>query len=346
MCFSANSILNFYHLDPQVHKYALQFLVIYSSGSVFVALGMIQGTILRTHGHTKTPMIVNMGANIINIIGNYMFIFGPFGIPVLGVTGVALSTVFSQAIACLLMIFCIRAHDDIKLPIKDILRVPRAVYRQILSIGIPTAGENLSYNIGQIIIFGFVASIGTEALAAIVYSLTLLRFVFITSISIGNAAQIKVGYFVGAGRPDDAYRKVYRYFFTGVVISLTLAIIANTIQVPVMLLFTKDSTILHFISQILLVALVLEPGRNFNVIIIPALKGAGDIRFPVCIGMIFMWGIGVLFAYVFGVIFRWGLIGVLVAMTCDEWIRGFAMLLRWKNGRWKNRALVRQITTA
>lgn len=340
MCFSTDHILRLYHLDPQVHKYALQFMIIYSSGSVFVALGMIQGTILRTHGHTKTPMVVNMVANVINIIGNYLFIFGPFGIPVLGVTGVALSTVFSQGIACLVMFFCIRAHQDIDLPFKNILRVPRSIYRQILAIGIPTAGENLSYNIGQIIIMGIIASLGTKAMAATVYSLTILRFVFISSISIGNATQIKVGYFVGAGRPDDAYHKVFRYFFSGVLVSLLLVIVANFIQVPVMKFFTKDITILHLISEILLVSLVLEPGRNFNVIIIPALKGAGDVQFPVFVGMILMWGIGVLFAYVFGIIFGWGLIGVWTAMTCDEWIRGSFMFLRWRNGKWKNKLLL------
>ena len=340
MCFSAEPVLRLYHLDPEVKNYALRFLIIYSCGSVFVALGMIQGTILRTHGHTKTPMIVNMVANVINIIGNYLFIFGPFGIPVLGVTGVALSTVFSQGVACLVMVYCIRSHRNIEIPWRKILQVPRSIYRQILAIGIPTAGENLSYNIGQIVIMGIVASIGTKAMAATVYSFTLLRFVFITSISIGNAAQIKVGYFVGAGRPEDAYLKVYRYFLTGVAVSLSLVITVNLLQVPLMKMFTTDITTLHFISQIFLVALVLEPGRNFNVIIIPALKGAGDIRFPVYIGIIFMWGIGVLFAYIFGVTFGWGLIGVWTAMACDEWIRGSVMLLRWRSGGWRNKLLI------
>jgi len=281
-----------------------------------------------------------MLANVINVIGNYLFIFGPLGIPVLGVTGVALSTVFSQGLACLVLFFCIKARRDIELPFREIFHVPRSVYRQILAIGIPTAGENLSYNIGQIVIMGIVASIGTAAMAATVYSLTLLRFVFITSISIGNATQIKVGYFVGAGRPEDAYHKVLRYFFTGIVVSLSMVIIVNLVQAPIMKLFTKDTIILQMISGILLVALVLEPGRNFNVIIIPALKGAGDVRFPVFMGMIFMWGIGVLFAYIFGVMFGWGLIGVWVAMTCDEWIRGFVMLLRWRNGKWRDKLLL------
>ena len=340
ICISANRILLLYRLDPVVHKYAWQFLTIFAAGSVFMAIGMIQGTILRTHGHSREPMIVNIIANIINVSGNYLFIFGPLGIPVLGVTGVALSTVFSQAVACYIQWRWIKKFPDIKLPLREMFRVPFSVYKKILSVGVPTAGENLSYNIGQIIIMGIVSSMGTDAMAAFVYAVTILRFVFITSISIGNGTQIKVGYFVGAGKASDALKKVYGYFLSGFFISLILVVILNFIKIPVVGLFTHNHKILGLLSAVFLVALIHEPGRNFNVIIIPALKGAGDVRFPVVFGMIFMWGIGVVLAYVLGIKFALGLTGVWIALAADEWIRGLVMLLRWKSEKWKNKQLV------
>jgi Na+-driven multidrug efflux pump len=177
-------------------------------------------------------------------------------------------------------------------------------------------------------------------MAAMVYSLTLLRFVFITSISIGQGTQIKVGYLVGAGRSDEAHRKVYRYFFTGFIVSLVMVIIVNIVKIPILPIFTKSTAIHQLITVLLLVGLVHEPGRNFNVIIIPALKGAGDIRFPVYMGMIFMWGIGVLFAYVFGISLHWGLLGIGIALASDEWIRGLVIFLRWHKGKWKTKRLV------
>ena len=65
----AGPLLSQYHLEPEVYDAAWKFLVICSIGSVFMALGMIQGTILRAHGHSRDPMYVNMAANVINIIG-------------------------------------------------------------------------------------------------------------------------------------------------------------------------------------------------------------------------------------------------------------------------------------
>jgi putative MATE family efflux protein len=340
VCLGADPVLKCYKLEAQVHKYAWQFLFIYGAGSLITALCIVQGVILRSHGHSRDPMIINIIANVINVIGNACFIFGPFGVPKLGVVGVALSTVASQVFVCICLATRLKSRHDMELPFREIASIPFKVYRKILSVGVPTVGENLSYTIGQIIILRMVSAMGTDSLAAFVYAMTILRFVHAASIAIGNGTQIKVGYYVGAGRPQDAYHRVYRYFLIGVCLSFLLVVAVKIFQVPLVSLLTKNPGIITLVSGIFWVSLVLEPGRNFNVIIIPALKGAGDVRFPVYMGMIFMWGVGVLLAYVFGIVLGWGLWGVWIAMASDEWVRGTIMLFRWKNGKWRNRSLV------
>jgi putative MATE family efflux protein len=341
LCLSAESIVAFYKLDPLVHRYAMEYFVIYSAGSVSVALCMILGTIIRSYGHSRGPMIVNVAAMVISVVGNYVFIFGAFGAPVLGVKGVALSTVASQIIASAILYAMMKRRRDIELEKGGFFKVPMPVYRQILAVGVPTAGENLSYNLGQIMVMRMIAMLGTEAMTAFVYAVTVLRFVFITSISIGSAVQIKVGYYVGAAMADIAQRKVYRYFLIGVAISAAAVAAAKIFEVPIMNIFTQNPNIHAMVFGVFLVALIHEPGRNFNVIIIPALKGAGDVRFPVYVAMIFMWGVGVTLAYLFGIVFEWGLIGICAAMAVDEWSRGIVILFRWKGGRWKSKALVK-----
>jgi Na+-driven multidrug efflux pump len=100
-------------------------------------------------------------------------------------------------------------------------------------------------------------------------------------------------------------------------------------------LFSDDPGILALASTVLLVAVVHEPGRNFNTVFVPALKGAGDVRFPVAVGMLSMWGIGVAGAWLLGIRLHWGLAGIWVAMAVDEWVRGLVMLRRWRSGAWQ-----------
>jgi putative MATE family efflux protein len=310
-------------------------------GSLFSAFNMAMGGIIRSHGHSRLPMYVNIGANLLNILGNAVFIFGLLGAPKLGVTGVAISTVASQLAACVVMYFMLRSlRGEIRLKRADLCRVPRGIYRKILQVGVPTAGENLSYNIAQIFIMSLIASLGTQTMAAYVFATTLLRYVFMSSIAIGNGTQIKVGYMVGAREFDMAYRKVLRYFLLGFGLSFVLVSLLTLLKGVLLPIFSSDPAVIAIATSALIVSMVLEPGRNFNVIIIPALKGAGDVKFPVAVGMVLNWALGVTGAWFFGIKLGFGLTGIFIGLAADEWIRGLIMLWRWKSGAWRTKILI------
>lgn len=329
-----------YHLDPEVARYARQFLALYGGLSFFMAVNIAQASLLRAWGHTRDPMVINGVCLVLTVVGNALCLFGPFGLPVYGVRGVAASTVASQAVACALSFWALRRRPGVSLPLGELLRVPRRVYRAMLAVGVPTAGENIAYNLSQIAILAMLSQLATEALATYGILMAVLRYVFMPGVAIGLGAQIKVGYLVGAGRHDEAQAKVYRYFAVAFCISLGSVAALQLVRWPVLHLFTQDPKVLELAAAVLLVALVHEPARNFNTVIIPALKGAGDVRFPVLVGIASMWGISVAGAWLLGVHFGLGLPGFWIAMAADEWTRGIAMLLRWRSGAWKSKRLI------
>lgn len=337
---AAGPLLSLYGLDPEVALYGRQFLTLYGGLSFFMAVNIGQASILRSWGYPRDPMFVNVLCLILTVCGNALCLFGPFGFPVLGVVGVAASTVFSQAVACLLTFLLIRRRKEVALPLREASRIPGRLYRAMLAIGIPTAGENISYNVSQIATLAMLAKLGTASLTTYGVLLAVLRYIFMPGVSIGIAAQLKVGYLVGAGRAAEAEQKVYRYFAIGFGCSLVLVVLVERFHRPLLALFSADAEVVALASAVLLVALVHEPGRNFNTVIIPALKGAGDVRFPVYVGIASMWGIGVGGAWLLGVKLGYGLPGVWTAMAADEWLRGLAMLWRWRSGAWKTKALV------
>jgi putative MATE family efflux protein len=333
-------VVELYRVDPEVARYATQFITVYGGFSFFMAVNMGQASILRSWGHARDPMLVNVLCLILTVAGNSLCLFGWFGFPVLGVTGVAASTVTSQAIACGLSAWMIQRRRGVELPLRDALRLPRRIYGAILAIGIPTAGESISYNLSQIAILTMISSMGTVSLATYGILMAVLRYVFMPGVSIGAATQLLVGYLSGARRHDEATHRVYRYFAIGVVISLVMVTTLELLHRPILGLFSEDARVLALAASVLLVSLVLEPGRNLNTIIIPALKGAGDVRFPVYVGIASMWTIGVMGAWFLGVRLGLGLVGVWMAMAADEWTRGVIMLLRWRSGAWRRMAVI------
>lgn len=104
-------------------------------------------------------------------------------------------------------------------------------------------------------------------------------------------------------------------------------------------LFTEDQSIIDLGSRLLLLSIFLEPGRVFNVVIINSLRAAGDVKFPVVMGVFSMWGVAVLLSFVLGITFNLGLIGVWIALGCDEWCRGLMMLFRWRSRAWQSMSL-------
>lgn len=338
--FGAEPLLNTYTLDDSVRKHAHEYLVILGGfGAVFFAFNLLQSSILKAYGYTKDAMFISITANIVNVIGNAAALYGPFGLPVLGVPGVAASSVFSQFIACILFAYKIQKKPDVYFSLKGIAQVPAKIYKTILAIGIPTAGESLSYNVAQIVIMAMITTLGTAAMTSQVYTQTIVRFVFVTAMAIGNAVQIKTGYFVGAKQPDKAYRSLYKYQIIGTAITMLLIIIVNLVKAPLISLFTKDAAIFSLVSSLLIFSAYIEFGRSINLITIGALKGAGDVKFPVLYGIFSMWFFMVLGSYLLGITAGLGMIGIWLSIGTDETMRGIVMLFRWKTKRWKTKAL-------
>ncbi len=346
VALSAGLVMSVYRLDPEVARYGRQFLVIYGGLSIFMAFNIGQASILRAWGHSRDAMLVNVIALVLTVSGDALCLFGPFGFPVLGVAGVAASTVASQVVACVVYAIIIRRRREIELPFSQFWRIPGSIYKALISVGVPTAGENLSYNVSQIVILSMVARMGTEALAAYGILMAVLRYVFMPGISVGSAGQIKVGYFVGAGRPDGAYGRVYRYFILGFCASLAGILVINLFKGPILRIFSDSRSLVALAASVLPVAIAHEPGRNFNTIIGSALKGAGDVKFPVFMGILGMWCVGTFGAWLLGIQLGLGLLGVWIAMCADEWSRGITMLMRWRSGAWKGKAFLASDETA
>lgn len=123
-------------------------------------------------------------------------------------------------------------------------------------------------------------------------------------------------------------------------ISLLLAIAMALIGSLIAPIFTDDATTQNLILSLLLVWIFVEPGRAINLTVISALKGSGDVVFPVQIGIVVMWGVGVFFAWLLGIHWAWGLVGIWIGVGLDEWVRGIIMIFRWRSDAWVSKALV------
>lgn len=327
-------ILTMMGLSSELMPDATVFLQIVGLLSFIQALIMTYSAILKSYGFTRDTMYVTIGMNLLNVAGNYLVIFGPFGFPVLGVMGVALSTSFARLIGLTAMILIVRHRIGLRFSFKRMFYIQRTHLKKLLKIGIPSAGEQLSYNGSQMIITLFITFMGTQALAAKVYTQNLMMFIMLFGAAISQGTQILIGRLIGAKEFDAAYRRCMKSLYWAIAISLLSSTALSLSSTHLLTFFTSNSEIIQIASLLLILTIILEPGRSFNMVIINSLRAAGDAKFPVYMAMISMWGIGLPIAYLLGIQLEMGLIGVWISFIVDEWVRGIFMYRRWRSRVW------------
>jgi len=337
--FFAAPLLRLMQLPPDLMPYAQPFLALIGGSLFMEAMNGAIGASLRAHGYTKDTMVVTMIQNVVNIIGNCVLLFGLFGAPKMGVTGVALSGVFSRVVASVAMWIILERRLKLRLRARDLIALQFDRIKRILHIGLPAAGEHMSYWLSLMVITSFVARLGAESLAQMTYTQQVQRLVILFSISLGLGTEIVIGRMIGAGQFEAAYREVMKNLRTGFLIA-TGAIVVVAIFAPQLLgLFSHDPVIIAGGTLLLRLAIIYEPGRVFNIVIINSLRATGDARFPVQIAMFSEWFFGVPLAWFLCMKLHWGLPGVWVAMMTEEWLRGLIMYQRWTRRSWMKHAL-------
>ncbi|SHF07749.1 MATE family efflux transporter [Clostridium fallax] len=340
LVFFAKSILNIMNIGHELMDFSKSYLIIVGGASFAQALSMTVGAILRSQGYTKITMYITIGVNILNIIGDYALIFGKLGLPSLGVTGAALSTAISKIVALIIAIYILFKYIDKNLKINLIKPFPVDILKQLLKIGVPSAGEQIAYNTSQIAITYFINMIGVTALTTKAYVSNIVIVTFVFSVAIAQGTSILVGNLVGKEEKEKAYTLCFYSLKLSTGITFILSTLCIIFSKPLLGIFTSDPNILSLGFKVLVVDWFLEFGRMANIIIINSLRAAGDVKFPVYCGIVSMWGISVVMSHILGIKLGLGLVGVWISFAMDEIIRGILMYMRWKTKKWQQISLI------
>jgi len=333
-------LLRLFGLEPELHALARTYLTIAGGGLFVQAVMSAAVAIIQSHGLTRQTMLVALGMNIIHIIGNYLVIFGPFGFPKLGVTGVAISTVASQTIGMTVNLYLLRRAAGVLFRGRDLVRWKLEDAVRVLRIGVPASLNHLSYNVNQLVTTAFITSLGSVMLATRIYTMNIAFLIMILCISLGRGMQIIVGHLVGAGEQEEAYRQVLRNLGRSMLITLAGAAVISLFREPLLGLFTDSEEIIRIGSTLILLSFLLEPGRNLNLMFDRCLQAAGDARFSAVSSVLIMWLFSVPLTYLLGIHLGYGLYGIWAAFITDEWVRGIVLFLRWKSKAWQSKAIV------
>ena len=322
---------------PDAVKHEAQIYLLITAVSLpFQALMLTFSAFLRAGAHMKTIMYITGLVNVCNIIGNALLINGIGPFPKMGAAGAALSSSIFRILGFLLMAFAFFSNNaNAKISSALLKPFPKHLFRRLLSIGLPSAGENFSYSLSQMSCLVFVNMMGTYVVTTRAYATIFATCIYMLIAAVSQAGQILIGYLVGSRDLDGADRCCIKIMKLFCPINVGIAALMAVFARPLFSFLTSDPAIIALGQQIMIIEIVLEIGRSVNIVMVRNLQAVGDVAFPTAIGILSQWIIGVGLGWLLGVHFGMGLIGLWLAFTADENVRGIIFIFRWKSGKWK-----------
>jgi putative MATE family efflux protein len=298
MFVAAPTVIGLFGAAPEVTAAATTYLQVTAATSIALFLSFVCGAVLRGAGDSRTPLQAAVLANIVNIIVAYVLIFGHLGLPALGVAGSALGAASGRSLgAAYMLVMMARGRKAISLGGTWGWRPRLATARQLLTLGVPAAMEQVLSSGAFMVLIGVVALIGTHALAAQQITFTALSLAFLPAFGFSIAATALVGQSIGARVPADA-RNASRIALRWALIWMGIGgVLTFLFSERVMSVFSADPAVIGAGTAALRSLSIALPFWGLWFVSSGSLRGSGDTRTPLLIGASTMW-LSVLIAWI------------------------------------------------
>ncbi|MDR2899478.1 MAG: MATE family efflux transporter, partial [Clostridiales bacterium] len=314
---------------------ATQYMQIQMAGFVFNAMSLSITACLRGIGKTKISMIYNLVANGINVILNYLFVYGKLGFPRWEVAGSSLATAIGQTVAFVIALVVVLKYDDyLRLEIKNFFKVKLDIVKRMAHIGMPAMGEQLVIRAGMVIYTITIATLGSDAFASHNIASSILTMTFMTGQAFGISATSLMGQCLGAKDIEGAKLNTQMCRRIGMLCSIGLVLVFVFLGSPICRLYTGEETIVAESARLLLAVALLQPLQTSQLIISGALRGAGDTMVVAVITFLGVLIVRPLLSMVAINVFHLGLLGAWVAMIIDQSFRSLISFMRFKSNKW------------
>jgi putative MATE family efflux protein len=315
----------------------------------FIAVEQIANGILRGSGDTKTPMVITIFMNIINIILGYILIYGidlnsigvSFSIPSFGIRGAAIAIAIARLVGTIIIILnLIRGSNQIKLrrvfPFKFDFKVQKEIFR----IGVPAGVEQLLFNGGKLIVQVFIVTMGTASIASNTIGMSIAQIANVLGNSLAIAATTLVGQYVGRNDIKGAKGTLIYLCKFATLCMVVVGAICMPLSPFLASLYTDSPEVISLSATLIRangIAMIIWP---ISFVFSAGLKGAGDTRYTMVTAIIGMWLFRILIGYLLGVILGLGVLGIWIGMFSDWLVRGTMYSLRLRGTKWLKHRIV------
>jgi len=338
--FIAEPLLYFMKQPEEVVKLAIPYLNLVAASLIPLIIFQAFKQFSDGMSMTKYPMYATLLANVVNVILNYLFIFGKFGFPELGIVGAAIGTLASRVIMVIYLWYLLSQHHKSReyvLNIK-IFTLSKSMIKRIIDLGFPSAMQ-MFFEVGIFTAAIWLSGIlGKNPQAANQIALNLSSMTFMVAMGMSVAAMIRVGNQKGLKRFRELRRIAFSIFLLSTLFAVVFAIlffIFNS-SFPKVYLDYDDPTkfadnyeVWTIASKLLIIAAVFQISDTIQVVALGILRGMQDVMIPTFITFIAYWLIGFPISYYLSMYTDYKSAGIWIGLLAGLTASGIMLFIRF-----------------
>ena len=336
---AAPLFIRLFSQEPEVIELGTQYMKIVCFSYIFAALSFVISYNSRSIQDLKYPTIINACAIAMNIFLNYVFIYGNFGVPALGVRGAAIATTVSRILECVAMMLSVylRKEHPLKAYPSQLFCYSRELLVNVMKTAVPVIITEGMWAFSVSAIFAAYGKISASALAISQIAVTVTDFFQTIYFGLGNASSVIIGEVLGQGRRSTAFeysRKVLKVTWILNIIMTVVIILART---PIAAIYDFSPETTEMLMKALLVyAVALTPKMLAYMTICAILRAGGDTVFCMYMDVAFNVGLQIPLAYIGVLVLKWPLHWVMAFVAIADFIKVFFCYYRYYSKKWMN----------
>lgn len=302
----------------------------------FIAVTNVYVAMMRSVGRVKAPVVTSCMAILINIVLNYILIFGKLGMPAMGVAGAAVATLAARVTESLVILLVVYvARTPLACRLRELFGFSRAFLRQFVTTCTPVIANEFIWGLGTTIYSMAYGRMGDDAVAAITIATTIQDIVMVLFQGLSAATAVILGHEMGAGRLKQAEKYAREFFILSFLTTLAAMGICFCIRWHIIGLYQITPQVAQAVNLCLLVFILYMPFKNFNFVnIVGVLRSGGDTRVCLLIDTSGVWAIGIPMAFLGGLILRQPIYIVYAMVLSEEFYKAIVGYLRYRQKKW------------
>ena len=332
------SIMRIFSKDPEVIKLGMDYLGIVVFTYIITGLSFSYSVASRSIGQAKMPMVVSIISFVTNGVFNYLFIFGKFGFPKLGVKGAAYGTLIARIVEMLIILYAIYSDEENPLAgkLKELTNWNRNFIKKYLNTSYPVMINEALWSLGNVMYSVAYSKIGTEAAASVQILNTVYNLFMVLARGMANACTVMVGNKIGADEEDIAIDYANKFLKISLINGVILGGVLYFSSGVILKIFRNLSPEVYTMSKQLLTVLALFfflKALN-STLIVGVLRGGGDTKFSMKLEMAAVWLVGVPLAFLGATVFKLPVHLVVALVYMEEVVKTSVGIPRVMSKKW------------